>query len=119
SGPVVLEALSGVDTADLPEATRVARPEVRRWNAGDGLIRLGVPRPPPLADDDVVDERLARVGSDRVAPGPAVPGRDAGGISAARVLRRQPGFEGFRRWQHGYPVGLVGAFGQRRPRDGR
>ncbi len=88
---VELEALGGVDAADLVEAVRVGGPEVRGRDAGGEAAGIGpgVPGHLPGADLDVGDERAVGV---RVAPGPAEAGGQAGGV-ALIGLRSDQGVE--------------------------
>jgi len=80
---VELEALGGVDAADLVDAVRIGGPEVRGRDAGGEAagIGLGVPGHLPGADGDVVDEGAVGV---RVGPAPAEAGGQAGGVSIDR-----------------------------------
>src|SRR5918999_4307474 len=77
---VELEALGGVDAADLVQAVRVGGPEVRGRDArGEAAgIGLGVPGHLPGADLDVIDQGAIGV---RVGPGPAEAGGQAGRVA--------------------------------------
>src|SRR5918999_552160 len=75
---VELEALGGVDAADLVQAVPVGGPKVRRRDARREAARIGpgIPGHLPGADLDIGDEGAVGV---RVAPWPAKAGGQAGG----------------------------------------
>lgn len=73
TGPVVFEALGGVDAADLAEAAGVGGPVVRLGDVRYPFaLGLRVPRSLPGADADVVDETSFAFFADRITPPPAI-----------------------------------------------
>src|SRR5581483_2992676 len=73
TGPVIFEALCGIDTADLAEPAVHRRPQ-RAWRSlANGPVAIHIPRPRPVANPHVVHEPSVRVRL--LTPWPAKSGR--------------------------------------------